>query len=1024
MPHGAIPFPFGKCRICCDKATGVHYGVATCEGCKGFYKRSIPKGEKYRCYFGGTCVISPENRNRCKSCRFRKCLEQGMAMEAVKMGRIPKVEKERALEEVATLKSDVDDVSSMSPPTTAVTGPQANTQTTANGSAERGKRLASGGHPFDEDLGSPPWDLPHGDSAHRFPRPHKKFINSSFPSAHSSSSSSMYGHDPNRFSTPIDAAFHRTGSSGHSSDTSSGFSSHSSFGTEESSMSLDWYKKDTAANREEKPLMLSSESDLGPFEKLMMASEAARNQNMELHNGQLWTEDRDGSPHGREFSTAARTFDGVSSEMDASQPGTEDGDFQANPGASPQLLALDRESPKSSGTSSPESGVRGQRKLYSPGLIKVLFNQVMQGENGQQRDKLLKKLARTCSQEAFGSSGLELLHSVVSSSMAINRGGSKTASAPDIRSAFLQASTGQASSCANTTVTASPSPSFAASSPAVSHTSYSVSSHTTHGQLSLDSFDGGSSLLSQKHGFGSSGKGGMHQGGSSEVSHQPWSQSPHYHHQEEQGSHAAQYSQCHPQSNSLSQSHNQQYHPQSDSLSQSQDQQYHPQSDSLSQSHSSQFFKELFPSSHSFSAGDMHNIGHSHLTGDSQHPPLAPPSQHSPPLEFHQSHPQQTFSEGMEGSHFQSVENPLAVPPSDSGECGFDLNYLCQEQLRDIHESHMQSDANSPVSSHEGSLVNLAPGYSEHNMKDFATARQLIEGHINDGMTPLCFNGPQGKDTATSACYDDEPKDKEFAAPTYFSDPLMKEAAEVLGSGICKIFECEMRRAFRDQHLKLMREDPTLTIPPTVKHFADIYPLLMKSLPVLNKKIINFCQLAPGFSKLNVLDQKSLLKRGYYDIWMLTNSEFFVDGESYLLVTEDPIFYIRRDMESIIGKENAKTLHCFAQQFNALGLSDLEVAILCCIQLTAPGHDQQADLKDVKEIQKLNSFYLDLLVAVVTDIHGDSCSRVLIDIFRLVPLLGEINRLQRELIGNFSVNGPPGLMEAQDAETAVKEESV
>lgn len=34
MPAGAIPFPFGECRICADKATGVHYGVETCEGCK------------------------------------------------------------------------------------------------------------------------------------------------------------------------------------------------------------------------------------------------------------------------------------------------------------------------------------------------------------------------------------------------------------------------------------------------------------------------------------------------------------------------------------------------------------------------------------------------------------------------------------------------------------------------------------------------------------------------------------------------------------------------------------------------------------------------------------------------------------------------------------------------------------------------------------------------------------------------------------------------------------------------------
>lgn len=38
-----------------------------------------------------------ETRNRCKACRFKLCLQQGMAIESVKMGRIPKKLKEKAL---------------------------------------------------------------------------------------------------------------------------------------------------------------------------------------------------------------------------------------------------------------------------------------------------------------------------------------------------------------------------------------------------------------------------------------------------------------------------------------------------------------------------------------------------------------------------------------------------------------------------------------------------------------------------------------------------------------------------------------------------------------------------------------------------------------------------------------------------------------------------------------------------------------------------------------------------------------
>ena len=34
-------FPFGKCKVCNDESTGIHYGVATCEGCKVIINQRI-----------------------------------------------------------------------------------------------------------------------------------------------------------------------------------------------------------------------------------------------------------------------------------------------------------------------------------------------------------------------------------------------------------------------------------------------------------------------------------------------------------------------------------------------------------------------------------------------------------------------------------------------------------------------------------------------------------------------------------------------------------------------------------------------------------------------------------------------------------------------------------------------------------------------------------------------------------------------------------------------------------------------
>uniref|UniRef100_A0A1E1XEL6 Nuclear receptor subfamily 2 group B member 4 n=1 Tax=Amblyomma aureolatum TaxID=187763 RepID=A0A1E1XEL6_9ACAR len=71
------------CSICGDRASGKHYGVYSCEGCKGFFKRTVRKDLSYACREERSCIIDKRQRNRCQYCRYQKCLACGMKREAV-----------------------------------------------------------------------------------------------------------------------------------------------------------------------------------------------------------------------------------------------------------------------------------------------------------------------------------------------------------------------------------------------------------------------------------------------------------------------------------------------------------------------------------------------------------------------------------------------------------------------------------------------------------------------------------------------------------------------------------------------------------------------------------------------------------------------------------------------------------------------------------------------------------------------------------------------------------------------------
>uniref|UniRef100_A0A8C6T4E8 Estrogen receptor 2a n=1 Tax=Neogobius melanostomus TaxID=47308 RepID=A0A8C6T4E8_9GOBI len=66
------------CAVCHDYASGYHYGVWSCEGCKAFFKRSIQGHNDYICPATNQCTIDKNRRKSCQACRLRKCCEVGM----------------------------------------------------------------------------------------------------------------------------------------------------------------------------------------------------------------------------------------------------------------------------------------------------------------------------------------------------------------------------------------------------------------------------------------------------------------------------------------------------------------------------------------------------------------------------------------------------------------------------------------------------------------------------------------------------------------------------------------------------------------------------------------------------------------------------------------------------------------------------------------------------------------------------------------------------------------------------------
>ncbi|XP_072181115.1 retinoic acid receptor alpha-like isoform X2 [Diadema setosum] len=112
QPESPPPPPrvYKPCFVCQDKSSGYHYGVSACEGCKGFFRRSVQKNMQYTCHRDQKCIINKVTRNRCQHCRLKKCFEVGMSKECVRNDRNKKKKVKEEATESLVIPTEIEDV--------------------------------------------------------------------------------------------------------------------------------------------------------------------------------------------------------------------------------------------------------------------------------------------------------------------------------------------------------------------------------------------------------------------------------------------------------------------------------------------------------------------------------------------------------------------------------------------------------------------------------------------------------------------------------------------------------------------------------------------------------------------------------------------------------------------------------------------------------------------------------------------------------------------------------------------------
>ncbi|XP_055332795.1 nuclear receptor ROR-alpha-like isoform X2 [Paramacrobiotus metropolitanus] len=168
----------------------------------------------------------------------------------------------------------------------------------------------------------------------------------------------------------------------------------------------------------------------------------------------------------------------------------------------------------------------------------------------------------------------------------------------------------------------------------------------------------------------------------------------------------------------------------------------------------------------------------------------------------------------------------------------------------------------------------------------------------------------------------------------------------------------------------------------------------------------NFISMLPGFSELDVTDQKIIIIEKYLIIWLVHHARYIRNGEMYYVVGPEKIHYCRYWLDRLFAEpEYFRTVFSFAAAVNDIGLTLTETYLLGAIAVFRP---DTTNARNKEAMAFSHAFYVDVVFYLVGKrLSGGERTTAFSKLERLIDTFPVIHKLAVNYVNAWELTNYP-----------------